>query len=210
MNRQPPALLERLASRLLPRASREHVLGDLAERYSSPARYIVDAGRTIPFVVGSQFARSGHLRVWLATGAFQVAMVLILMGMIRTGVELARGVRAPQGFALATAFVVLFCAYLYRVVESEQGSEQAEALLRRIAKMKRRLKLSFVPGTILAAIPFFLIAAARLKTRTLPVFDGRQVFDGVALVILAVFLGVIERVLCHLQLRKLHRQLEQL
>jgi hypothetical protein len=43
MRPQPPKWLEKLVGVLLPASERETILGDLAERYSSPLRYVVDA-----------------------------------------------------------------------------------------------------------------------------------------------------------------------
>jgi hypothetical protein len=57
MNR-PPALLEAIAAWMLPSAYREHVLGDLSERYQSPSKYILDALSTIPRLIISQVRRT--------------------------------------------------------------------------------------------------------------------------------------------------------
>jgi hypothetical protein len=43
MRPQPPKWLETLVSALLPASEREPILGDLAERYSSPLPYVLDA-----------------------------------------------------------------------------------------------------------------------------------------------------------------------
>lgn len=53
----PSRLLERFFGILIPPACREEVLGDLCERYSSPAQYIFLAIRTIPCVVFSRACR---------------------------------------------------------------------------------------------------------------------------------------------------------
>jgi len=45
MRCRPPAFLERLVGRLMPASVREHVLGDLSERYRSTSQYIVDAAQ---------------------------------------------------------------------------------------------------------------------------------------------------------------------
>lgn len=54
----PPEIIEAVVRALVPPASREHVLGDLRERYVSPRRYVVDALRTVPFVVASRIRRT--------------------------------------------------------------------------------------------------------------------------------------------------------
>jgi hypothetical protein len=60
METGPPEVIERFVRALTPAACREHVLGDLRERYSSPTRYLRDALNTIPFVVGSGMRRVFH------------------------------------------------------------------------------------------------------------------------------------------------------
>ncbi len=60
----PPALIELAVRLLVPPAAREHVLGDLAERYSSPGQYLVEAARTLPFVVASQIRRTSPFAMW--------------------------------------------------------------------------------------------------------------------------------------------------
>ena len=60
----PPALIESAVRLLVPPVAREHVLGDLAERYSSPRQYLLDAARTVPFVVVSQIRRTSYFAFW--------------------------------------------------------------------------------------------------------------------------------------------------
>src|SRR5687767_5367667 len=55
---RPPALIEGLVRRLIPPACREHVLGDLWERHPSASGFLIDAARTIPFVIASQIRRT--------------------------------------------------------------------------------------------------------------------------------------------------------
>jgi hypothetical protein len=43
MEAGPPKVIEAVVRTLVPPASREHVLGDLRERYVSPGRYVIDA-----------------------------------------------------------------------------------------------------------------------------------------------------------------------
>ena len=72
METRPPALIEEIVRVLTPPACREHVLGDLSERYASPRSYILDALRTLPFVVMSRIRRTidpamflvGVLLIW--------------------------------------------------------------------------------------------------------------------------------------------------
>lgn len=54
----PPGKLEMVVALLTPPARREEVLGDLYERYKSPAQYAADAAFTLPQVVASQIRRT--------------------------------------------------------------------------------------------------------------------------------------------------------
>ena len=58
MEARPPALIEGAIRILIPPTCREHVLGDLSERYTSPRQYLGDALRTLPFVICSQIRRT--------------------------------------------------------------------------------------------------------------------------------------------------------
>jgi len=81
METRPAALIEAIVRVLTPPVSREYVLGDLSERYVSPRSYILDAFRTIPFVIASRIRRSidpawfllGVLFIWsvIFWGPFQ-------------------------------------------------------------------------------------------------------------------------------------------
>jgi len=67
----PPKVLESLAKDLIPPACREEVLGDLYERYKSPAQYLGDLLSTLPFVVLSRIRRTTSIR-WLLVDALLV------------------------------------------------------------------------------------------------------------------------------------------
>ena len=58
---RPPVLIDAVVRALIPPACREHVLGDLWERYRSPWQFVLDAAGTIPFVVASQIRRTSTL-----------------------------------------------------------------------------------------------------------------------------------------------------
>jgi hypothetical protein len=74
----PPVLIEKVVRLLLPAPTREHVLGDLAERYSTPAGYVGEALRTVPFVVVSQIRRTAQF-------ALAPLIALTLFGGFATG-----------------------------------------------------------------------------------------------------------------------------
>ena len=69
MEAHPPKLIEKIVAALIPPSCREHVLGDLHERYTSAAQYIRDAVRTVPFVVASQIRRSFSITLFMNEAA---------------------------------------------------------------------------------------------------------------------------------------------
>ena len=73
MEARPPALIDAVVRRLVPPDCREHVVGDLWERYTSPRQYVLDAVRTIPAVVASQIRRTARLSL-LAIQALVLAV----------------------------------------------------------------------------------------------------------------------------------------
>ncbi len=60
MEARPPEILTRFVRVLVPPANREHVLGDLAEQYKSPRKYLIEALVTLPFLIGTQLRRTQH------------------------------------------------------------------------------------------------------------------------------------------------------
>jgi hypothetical protein len=70
MEIRPPEVIAKIVRALVPPASREHVLGDLHERYESPRRYLMDALQTLPFVIASRVRRTTHPLGLLIVGAF--------------------------------------------------------------------------------------------------------------------------------------------
>jgi hypothetical protein len=62
---QPPKYLEKLLHWLLPPACREHVLGDLQERNTSPKSYVLDALSVLIPVVVSRIRRTTDIQVFL-------------------------------------------------------------------------------------------------------------------------------------------------
>ena len=58
---RPPVLIDAVVRALIPPVCREHVIGDLWERYRSPWQFVLDAAGTIPFVIASQIRRTSTL-----------------------------------------------------------------------------------------------------------------------------------------------------
>lgn len=61
----PPKHLENFLRLLLPPASREHVLGDLRERYTSPKAYLMEALSVLGPVIVSRIRRTTDFQVFL-------------------------------------------------------------------------------------------------------------------------------------------------
>jgi len=70
METRPPEIVASLVRVLVPPASREHVLGDLQERYRSPPQYLADALKALPFIIASRLRRTTHPLGLLLAGAF--------------------------------------------------------------------------------------------------------------------------------------------
>jgi hypothetical protein len=60
MKIRPPEMIAWLVRTLVPSASREHVVGDLNERYASPGQYLLDALRALPYLIASRLRRTTH------------------------------------------------------------------------------------------------------------------------------------------------------
>src|SRR5258705_13170497 len=58
---RPPALIDWTVRLLIPPASREAVLGDLWERYSSPIQFVTEALRILPYLIASQMRRNSNI-----------------------------------------------------------------------------------------------------------------------------------------------------
>ena len=61
----PSKPAEAIVGLLIPPACREHVLGDLHERYSSPWQYFADVLSTVPWVIVSRIRRTTDAAVFL-------------------------------------------------------------------------------------------------------------------------------------------------
>lgn len=86
MPSRPPRLLEAFFAVWIPPACREEVLGDLSEKYVSPAQYIVLAICTLPFVILSRARRVTE------------APVLFMQALLIYGCYLAAGFYRDSAF----------------------------------------------------------------------------------------------------------------
>jgi hypothetical protein len=79
MEARPHPVVERFVGGLLPPACREHVLGDLQERFVSSSQYVYEAIWTIPFVVWGQVRRTSSAPFAIAeVGVVYVAFLSAL------------------------------------------------------------------------------------------------------------------------------------
>jgi hypothetical protein len=100
----PPKILEGLAKALIPPACREEVLGDLYERYKSPAQYLGDLLSTLPFVALSRIMRTTDIRLLLVDallvyGSFLAAAWYVARRLVTAEGGLAR-LAIPSGLTL--------------------------------------------------------------------------------------------------------------
>ena len=109
----PPRMLEAMVGLLIPPACREHVLGDLHERYQSPRQYVADAMFTVPSVVRSRIRRTTDPQV-LAMEAFAVYLSFLCAGWW-AGASFPSGQRELSRLAIPTlaALVALMLRNAY-------------------------------------------------------------------------------------------------
>ncbi len=126
-----PKPLESIAGLLIPPACREHVLGDLHERYENPRQYILDAILTIPLVVLSRIRRTTDHQVLLVEScalfiAFLIAAwqgdtgfpglaipALAVLAGLRLGDAYAERHRSPWTPVVGVAFAYLSQAVVW-------------------------------------------------------------------------------------------------
>ncbi len=65
METGPSKVIEALVGLLIPAACREHVLGDLRERFKCSRQYVADAASTVPLVIVSRIRRTTDPQVLL-------------------------------------------------------------------------------------------------------------------------------------------------
>jgi hypothetical protein len=127
----PPKSVEAFVALLVPSASREEVLGDLYERYSSLQQYSLDALRTVPLIILSRIRRTVN-PMMLMMQAFALYLSFLGVALIRDSAFLQR----PRGFLkivipVATALLGLMLGDAY-------------------ANPRRRSSLELLRGPVLA------------------------------------------------------------
>ena len=113
----PSPLAERIVGALLPAEAREHVLGDLAERYQSPAQYAADAALTLPYVVFSHLRRTvDPIRIAIELSALYLTMAFCAWWLQGSDYLLEADVTIRLAFAALGTFVaVRFRPPAYRI-----------------------------------------------------------------------------------------------
>ena len=84
METGPSALIEAIVGRLVPPASREHVLGDLRERTATTREYVAEAIRVVPLVMYSRMRRTFD-GLLIANQAFAMFLVQQDINDLRSG-----------------------------------------------------------------------------------------------------------------------------
>jgi hypothetical protein len=129
----PPKILEDLAKILIPPACREEVLGDLYERYESPAQYLGDLMSTLPFIVLSRIIHATDIRLLvmdalLVYGSFLAAAWYVARRLITEEGGLMR-LAIPSGLALL--FLLISDAFMGPL--KRLSSDWIRSLLTRLA-----------------------------------------------------------------------------
>ena len=160
MEARPHPLVEAFVGRLLPPACREHVLGDLHERYKSDSQYVHDAVRTIPFAVWGQIRRTSSASLVIAElGAVYVAFLSALaMFEPRALSDNSALLRAGIPAVAALAAVVLRDAWMGRTPRPNAHVAADAVLGIACATVPQALLLGV--GSPLALPPYVLVAGS--------------------------------------------------
>jgi len=123
MEMTPPPILAALVRTLLPPVDREHVLGDLQERFeisrdSSSWRYFVDAIQTVPLVVWSRMRRTATQPMFAIQALLTFATFVAVLTSPRLGGNLLLVARVLFPTLVATS--VLLVADTYSTPERRQ------------------------------------------------------------------------------------------
>ena len=145
MTPSPPRLLELIVGILIPPASREHVLGDLHERFESTPRYILDAIHTIPLVILSRIRRTADPQVLLME-AFALYTSFVLAAWRSAGIEFFEDQSGYLRLAAPAAITLLALVLIDAYADPRKRSP-----LRPILSAALAIALAFLSQTILAA-----------------------------------------------------------
>jgi hypothetical protein len=161
----PPRAIEAIVSLLTPPACREHVVGDLHERYAGTAHYLAEAIWTIPMVIASRIRRTTDPRVLLME-AFAIYASFLLPAW-----SSGRFLREPMAYlwlalpvAGALATLVLIDAY---AVPGKRGPLKPvlDAILGLLIGCVAQIMFWPLPATIMlfgAGMSILLVSALRM------------------------------------------------
>jgi hypothetical protein len=179
MEARPPALADAVVRALIPPACREAVIGDLWERYRSPAAYVHEALRALPFLVFSRIRRTTNATLlaiaflmllasfgrmgqpWLAAAvpALAVLIAFVMRDVYRN--DHIAPLRRMTGDAVAVAALVLLSQAVLAGVRPDLTLAPAQALIgagmclcllvaRLVTPQTNFQRLQFVAGAVVS------------------------------------------------------------
>jgi len=173
----PSKKLEAIVALFIPPAGREHVLGDLHERYENPRQYIQDAARTLPLVIFSRIRRTADTQFLL------LEALAVLISFVAAAWLLLEGplfVNEPSGFlrllapvAMALVGLLLGDAYADPRKRSSLRCVQAPLLAVALMFLSQAVLAVMSPAWMLprwvfvagAAVSLLLLSAGRMLRR---------------------------------------------
>ena len=176
MKSAPPKLLQHAVRFVLPPATREHVLGDLQElcvSSASPARYLIDAAVTLPYVIRGQALRNLDIRL------IALEAVVLAASFVLGGLRLFRD-------DLYMAGQSMICAVLFAVAALMLGDIYVEPRDRARFHSLRQAVLAYgsvwlagtlLPGLVPSLVPMRALAAEAAKPGFALLLVGRILFD---------------------------------
>ena len=171
---RPPVLIDTIVRLSIPAARREHVIGDLWERYRTPRSFLLDAIRTVPFIVGSQIRRtsmSGSVLIH----AF-VLVVAFAAGAGSLNAAVAPVAAALLGFVLRDAYkstVSVSPRQVFRDIAVVAGFVAASQIV--VALVSPGLLLLSFRALVGGAVAFGMIFCLRLQNPGIGSPQPRQV-----------------------------------
>ena len=122
-NRHPPKAVEYLIGRLIPRGQREHIIGDMHERYQSPLRYLADAVTAAPAAILCQIRRA-------TPPLFLMLEALVVYVSFLGGAALLPGMFGPVPFAqISRTTAIVMAGLLIRDAYASFPSESRRKLI---------------------------------------------------------------------------------
>ncbi|MCC6363504.1 MAG: hypothetical protein IT165_08250 [Bryobacterales bacterium] len=152
MKPRPPRVFEFLVGLLLPPACREHVLGDLHERYRGPVAYLLEGISAIPRVVVSQVRRTTGWQL-LVMEAFTLYLAFLAAAWRFDGAAFPdEGLVIPAAVALIT----LVLADAYRTAPRRTPQQSLSGVVLAVV-------VAYATQTVMAAVfPALLVPKAMI------------------------------------------------